>query len=287
MAALAAAGGALARRCDLRPCQPSGWVVKDLDAVTRAWRTFGVSNIQDAGVLDIPMTQQGQAAHRQGPASDGAARIAGHSLDSAARWTRRVYVVPRVAWRGRPPRRLRRAHPASASTRRCALSPLPASASPRKEPSRRRPALRGSRIWIRRPPAVASPWSWSTIPRLPAVLLQPASTNEDPFNRITQLAFVVRDIKAVSDYWARVGLGGISFDRNVSLDRVYRGQPGRFEMLLGFNSKQRRAVRVDSAAGRPERLRGVRRRAPRGPPPSRASTSPTSTPRSRDSDSAA
>jgi hypothetical protein len=61
-----------------------------------------------------------------------------------------------------------------------------------------------------------------------------AGTNDDPFNSISQYAFVVRDVKAVSDYWASLGLGGLSIERNVSLDRVYRGQPGRFEMLLGW-----------------------------------------------------
>jgi hypothetical protein len=35
-----------------------GWVVRDLDAVTRAWRAFGVTSIQDAATLDIPMTHR-------------------------------------------------------------------------------------------------------------------------------------------------------------------------------------------------------------------------------------
>jgi len=61
-----------------------------------------------------------------------------------------------------------------------------------------------------------------------------AAANEDPFRRITQYAFVVRDVHKVSAYSERIGLGALPIERNVSLDRVYRGRPGVFEMLLGW-----------------------------------------------------
>jgi methylmalonyl-CoA/ethylmalonyl-CoA epimerase len=60
----------------------------------------------------------------------------------------------------------------------------------------------------------------------------PASANEDPFTRITQYAFVVRDVHKVSAFYERIGLGALPIERNISLDRVYRGSPGAFEMLL-------------------------------------------------------
>ena len=63
------------------------------------------------------------------------------------------------------------------------------------------------------------------------------SGNEDPFTRITQYAFVVRDVRRVSGYYERIGLGSLPIDHNVSLDRVYRGQPGKFEMLLGWGRR--------------------------------------------------
>jgi methylmalonyl-CoA/ethylmalonyl-CoA epimerase len=65
----------------------------------------------------------------------------------------------------------------------------------------------------------------------------PASANEDPFTRITQYAFVVRDVHKVSAFYERIGLGALPIERNISLDRVYRGSPGAFEMLLGWGRK--------------------------------------------------
>jgi hypothetical protein len=60
------------------------------------------------------------------------------------------------------------------------------------------------------------------------------SSNDDPFNKVTQFAFVVRDVDAVSRHWAQLGFPPLSIEPNVSLDRVYRGAPGTFEMLLGW-----------------------------------------------------
>ncbi len=58
--------------------------------------------------------------------------------------------------------------------------------------------------------------------------------NEYPFSKIVQYAFLVRDIKSVSEYYQRLGFGGMPVDHNISVDRNYRGQPGKFEMYLGW-----------------------------------------------------
>jgi methylmalonyl-CoA/ethylmalonyl-CoA epimerase len=55
-----------------------------------------------------------------------------------------------------------------------------------------------------------------------------------PFNDIGHYAFVVSDVRKVGAFWQRLGFGGLQIDRNVSLNRVYRGQPGKFEMYLGW-----------------------------------------------------
>jgi len=68
-----------------------------------------------------------------------------------------------------------------------------------------------------------------------AAVAAPGSTNEEPFNRVTQFAFVVRDVAAVSRHLARFGFAGLVIEPNVSLDRRYRGAPAGFEMLLGWN----------------------------------------------------
>ncbi len=58
--------------------------------------------------------------------------------------------------------------------------------------------------------------------------------NEYPFSKIVQYAFLVRDVKKVGADYERLGFGGMPIDHNISVDRNYRGQPGKFEMYLGW-----------------------------------------------------
>jgi catechol 2,3-dioxygenase-like lactoylglutathione lyase family enzyme len=58
--------------------------------------------------------------------------------------------------------------------------------------------------------------------------------NDDPFTRIGHYAFVVHDVRKVGEYWQSLGFGGLAVEHNVSLDRLYRGGPGKFEMDLGW-----------------------------------------------------
>jgi catechol 2,3-dioxygenase-like lactoylglutathione lyase family enzyme len=60
------------------------------------------------------------------------------------------------------------------------------------------------------------------------------SLNEEPFNKITQYALVVKDAKKVSDYYESLGFGAMPIDHNKSVNRIFRGQPGQFEMYLGW-----------------------------------------------------
>jgi catechol 2,3-dioxygenase-like lactoylglutathione lyase family enzyme len=58
--------------------------------------------------------------------------------------------------------------------------------------------------------------------------------HEYPFNRITQYAFAVSDIRKVDEFYRGLGFGGMQIDHNISVNRNYRGQPGKFEMYLGW-----------------------------------------------------
>jgi opacity protein-like surface antigen len=58
--------------------------------------------------------------------------------------------------------------------------------------------------------------------------------NDAPFTKLTHYAFVVRDDRKVADYWQGLGFGAMPIDHNISLNRVYRGQPGKFKMDLGW-----------------------------------------------------
>lgn len=63
-----------------------------------------------------------------------------------------------------------------------------------------------------------------------------AAANEYPFNGINHFGWVVDDVKKVDAYYTSLGFRPFSsIDHNISLDRVYRGQPGSFEMWLGWN----------------------------------------------------
>lgn len=52
--------------------------------------------------------------------------------------------------------------------------------------------------------------------------------------KLAQVAFVVRDFQAPSSYWSRLGLPALAVSRSPIGDRLYRGQPGRFDQELAW-----------------------------------------------------
>lgn len=60
------------------------------------------------------------------------------------------------------------------------------------------------------------------------------SENEYPFNKIVQYAIVLRDMKKVAAFYESLGFGGMPVDHNISVNRKYRDQLGKFEMNLGW-----------------------------------------------------
>jgi catechol 2,3-dioxygenase-like lactoylglutathione lyase family enzyme len=63
-----------------------------------------------------------------------------------------------------------------------------------------------------------------------------APGNQYPLTKITHFAWVVDDVRKVDAYFTGLGFQPFSrIDHNVSLDRVYRGQPGTYEMWLGWD----------------------------------------------------
>ena len=60
--------------------------------------------------------------------------------------------------------------------------------------------------------------------------------NEYPLEKFTHFAWVVNDVHQVDAYYVSLGFKAFSsIDHNVSLDRIYRGQPGTYEMWLGWD----------------------------------------------------
>jgi catechol 2,3-dioxygenase-like lactoylglutathione lyase family enzyme len=213
-----------------------GWVVRDVDATAAAWRALGVTDIRDGGVQELPgVSYRGKtvtarvkrafARFNNGtiewmqPLNDGtpyADFLARHgegvqhvafSVPTDARMTEElaryqalgVRVLQSGTWTS------------SAGTARFADLDTAVQGG-------------GMTLALEYDPDVAR----NSVP---------ASANDDPFTRITQYAFVVRDVHKVSAFYERIGLGALPIERNVSLNRIYRGSPGTFEMLLGWGRK--------------------------------------------------
>jgi catechol 2,3-dioxygenase-like lactoylglutathione lyase family enzyme len=60
------------------------------------------------------------------------------------------------------------------------------------------------------------------------------SHNDYPFNKIVQYALCVHNDRKVGAFYESLGFGGMPIDHNVSVNRMYRGKPGKFEMDLGW-----------------------------------------------------
>ena len=52
--------------------------------------------------------------------------------------------------------------------------------------------------------------------------------------KLSQYAFVVRDLKAVSHYWERLGFPAMDFTHPALWDLIYHGEPGKFDAILGW-----------------------------------------------------
>ncbi len=211
-----------------------GWVVKDLDSVVAHWEKLGVRNIRPAGIQDFPeVTWHGRSAPTKlkkafvdiGDVTiqwiqpiagenayseflekhgDGIQHLA-YSMPTAARWREQIAafrakgvgVVQEGSWPGRNGRGL--------------FAYLDT-------------AERGGGLTI----------ELEQNPDAPSASGPTAAAQEYPFTKIVQYAFVVRDVKKVSEFYASVGLGSLSIDRMVSTDRMYRGRPAPYEMYLGW-----------------------------------------------------
>ena len=208
-----------------------GWVVKDLDAVATYWEKLGLRNIRRGAIQDFPdvkwrgrsaptklkiafvdigdVTIQwiqpvaGQNAYSEFLArhGDGVQHLA-YAMPSEARWREQIAwfrakgvdVVQEGSWQGRNGRGL--------------FAYLDT-------------AERGGGLTIE-------------LEHNPDASGAVAGAQEYPFTKITQYAFVVRDLKKVSDFYSSIGLGSVPFERTISTDRMYRGRPTAFEMYLGF-----------------------------------------------------
>ena len=60
-----------------------------------------------------------------------------------------------------------------------------------------------------------------------------AETRPD-VKKVSQYAFVARDLQRVSRYWVHLGFPEMSFTHPALWDLIYHGQPGKFDAILGW-----------------------------------------------------
>jgi catechol 2,3-dioxygenase-like lactoylglutathione lyase family enzyme len=210
------------------------WVVKDLDGVLAYWKKLGLKDIREGGIAEFP-----DAVFR-GRKSPLSVRIAFASLGNAT-----IEWLQPVKGTGIHQEFLRRHGDGVMSL--CYLVASPAELAKQLSYFKSRgvevvesgswqagteqgkfayldTAARGGGIYIE---LIYSPGESPEGPVEP-------SDNLYPLNHLTQYAFVVRDVKKVSYYYASLGFNPMPIDQNVSVDRMYRGKPGSFEMYLGW-----------------------------------------------------
>jgi methylmalonyl-CoA/ethylmalonyl-CoA epimerase len=210
-----------------------GWVVRDAAATAAAWRTLGVTAIRDTGEHELKgVAYRGRtvavrmkkvvARFDNGtiewiqPLSDGNA-YADYLAQRGEGVHHVAYSVPTGAWMD--------AELARYQALGVGVVQSGTSAGPT-----------GARRFAELDTASDGGGMTLALEYDPDETRAPAGApgNDEPFARITQYAFVVRDVRKVSAFHERIGLGALPIERNVSLDRVYRGSPGAFEMLLGW-----------------------------------------------------
>jgi catechol 2,3-dioxygenase-like lactoylglutathione lyase family enzyme len=67
-----------------------------------------------------------------------------------------------------------------------------------------------------------------------ALAVMPPGRFPEHSRRVTQYAFVAKDLDAVSAYWAKLGLPPMSYSHSDSSELIYRDKPGAFDMRLGW-----------------------------------------------------
>jgi catechol 2,3-dioxygenase-like lactoylglutathione lyase family enzyme len=210
-----------------------GWVVADLDSVVDYWENLGLRNVHRAGVVDFPTViyhgdkaplklkmafgdiggvqiewiqpVEGESVYNEflKKHGDGVHHLAylmptPAVMDEQIRYFKKrgVDVVQQGTWKGR-----------KGEGRFAYLDTAP----------------EGGGITIE---LTYNP-DWGPDGEAP-------SANEYPLTKLVQYALVVPDVHKVGAFWERMGFGGLDVVHNVSLDRVYRGQPGQYEMDLGW-----------------------------------------------------
>jgi glyoxalase/bleomycin resistance protein/dioxygenase superfamily protein len=206
------------------------WVVRDLDAVKRAWARLGFPALIDFGDVELPLSVRGQPSGTR-------LRVALAVMDGLQVYWLQPYdkagpYAEFLKQRGEGVFSLNHAAPTAAAldAEVARLERLGVPVLQRTDVDTDNGPLR----IVHMDTAAEGKYVLGLVYGTP-----PGSGGAGPAPpfpmKLSQFAFVAKDLKAVSSFWSRLGLPAIAIDRPSPLrDRLYRGQPAAFEQELGW-----------------------------------------------------
>ena len=221
------------------------WVVKDLEHVKRAWAKLGVPALADFGEVDLTVTARGKPASTR-------LRVAMGVLDGLA-----VYWMQPLDQGGVHGEFLKAHGEGIFSLNHAAPSAAALDAEVARLQALGVGVLQSSDVdtgegllrIVHMDTAAEGKWVLGLVHG--SVPGAPSSSPPTPFPvKLTQFAFVARDLKGPSAYWSRLGLPAFEAKRSPIGERRYRGQPGTFDQELGWQRHGRVAFEwIRSLAG--------------------------------------
>jgi methylmalonyl-CoA/ethylmalonyl-CoA epimerase len=221
------------------------WVVKDLERVKQAWGKLGVPALADFGDVDLPVKLRGQAGSSR-------VRVAMGVLDAlAVFWLQPLDPGSAQAEflkaHGEGIFSLNHAAPSAAAldAEIARLQSLGVSVLQSSEVDTGEGLLR----IVHMDTAAEGKWVLGLVHG--SVPGAPSGGPAPPFPvKLTQFAFVARDLMGPSAYWSRLGLPAFEATSSPIGERRYRGQPGTFDQELGWQRHGRIAFEwIRSLAG--------------------------------------
>jgi catechol 2,3-dioxygenase-like lactoylglutathione lyase family enzyme len=210
------------------------WVVSDVDQVANYWQRLGIHDIHRDGVVRFPnLTYQGKhdpARAKQSSATVGDLEIRWiQPLKGGRFWHEQLHAhgdgIRVLGYKTRSPQEF------DEQVKYFAAKGVGVVV----EDSWQGQAGRGRIAYL----ATAAHGGGNTLGLIDdpdAPRRERGAANEYPVDKITHFAWVVNDVREVDAYYTSLGFKPFSsIDHNVSLDRIYRGQPGVYEMWLGWN----------------------------------------------------
>ena len=208
------------------------WVVRDLDAVKRAWGKLGFPAVVDFGDVELPVTVRGQLQSAR-------LRVALAAIDGL-----QVYWLQPLDAAGPYAEHLKRRGEGVFSLNHAA----PTSAALDEEVAR----LKAAGIEVLQETAVDTGGGTLRIVHMDTErdgkfalglvhgIVPGGAVAAPPLAfpaRRSHFGFVAKDLKAISAFWSRAGLPTFEPSRTPVRERRYRGQPGVFDQELGWQKQ--------------------------------------------------